>query len=130
MILIAGATGELGRRLAKGLRDVGQPVRALYRSTSDATVVQALRDAGVECVQGDLRDPESLSGACRGVEVVVSTASGISRPRAEDSLDAVDRQGHLNLLDASEDAGVQRFVYVSFAMPTGFPLDFPMRAAK
>ncbi len=128
MVLVVGATGELGSRVAKLLAADGERVRALTRETSDAQRVTQLEAAGVETVQGDLRDPASLAAACRGVEAVVSTASCIVRDGG--TLDAVDRDGHLALIEAAEAAGAQRFVFVSFAMPEGALLEFPLRSAK
>lgn len=128
MILVVGATGALGRRIADMLRQADRPVRALYRDVSDPATFDALRASGVECHKGDLRDPASLAAACRDVEVVVSTATAIARP--DDSLDAVDLAGQLQLIEAAENAGVQRFVFVSFALPDGAQTDFPMAVAK
>lgn len=130
VILVVGGTGDLGGRVALRLSGAGHSVRVLSRSSSDPAAVWRLREAGIECVPGDLRDGTGLRGACRGVEVVVSTASGIGREAPGDTLDAVDHRGQLELVRAAEEAGVQRFVFVSFTMPAGFDLDFPMWAAK
>src|SRR5687767_6496314 len=72
MVLVAGATGSLGGRIAKGLLERGKPVRVLARPTSDAA---ALRKAGAEVAIGDLKDLPSLERACHGVDVVITTAS-------------------------------------------------------
>ena len=63
MILVVGATGQLGSHIARMLLDRGQPVRALVRRTSGDAAVPA----GAEPVSGDLKDPESLAAACRGI---------------------------------------------------------------
>ena len=56
MILVVGATGLLGTRICERLRAEGQPVRALFRETSDANRVNALRSLGCELAKGDLKE--------------------------------------------------------------------------
>ena len=104
------------------------PLRALVRDTSDPARVEALRELGAETVVGDLRDRESLDRACAGVDVVFSTATSIIR---EGEISAVDGEGQMNLVDAARDAGVTRFVYVSFEeLRTGAPLERAKRAVE
>lgn len=128
MILLVGATGELGLRIAKRLVSEDERVRALVRESADPARVKELEGLGVELAYGDLRDRASLDAACRGVEVVVSTATCIARD--EGTLEEVDLRGQLDLVAAAEDAGVQRCVYVSFTLPEQLDLDFPLRTAK
>jgi uncharacterized protein YbjT (DUF2867 family) len=61
MILVTGATGNVGSEVVRALREAGQPVRALVRDPS-----AAVADA-VEIVPGDLDRPESLATALAGV---------------------------------------------------------------
>lgn len=63
MILVTGATGNVGRNLVRELLDAGAPVRALTRDPRRA----GLPD-GVDVARGDLTDAESLASALRGVE--------------------------------------------------------------
>jgi uncharacterized protein YbjT (DUF2867 family) len=127
MDLIVGATGMLGREICHLLRERGRTVRALVRDSSDPDVVTRLERSGAEIARGDLKDPASLAAACRGVTTVITTASSTLSRQADDSIDSVDRQGQLDLIEAAEAAGVQRFVLVSFA---GIDLDFPLQSAK
>jgi uncharacterized protein YbjT (DUF2867 family) len=115
MIVVCGATGELGGRVVRGLRAAGLPVRALVRPRSDA---EALREMGVELTEGDFRDADSLRRAVTGVETVVSTVTVIARALAGEKdadFHAVDVVGHRELITAAETAGVARFVFVSAA---------------
>src|SRR6185503_16475531 len=114
MNLIAGATGMLGNEICRLLREQGKPVRALVRSTSNPETLTRLRNSGAEIVQGDLKDPASLEAACRGATAVISTASSTISRQSGDSIDSVDRQGQLNLIEAAEKAGVKQFILVSF----------------
>src|SRR5947208_16819216 len=75
-VLVCGATGELGGRVARRLRAAGVTVRALVRPRSDGEPLRAL---GVEVVSGDFRDRASLERATVGVRAVVSTVTVIAR---------------------------------------------------
>ena len=75
--LVVGATGLVGSEVCKQLAATGQAVRALVRTPSDPGKVRKLEAEGVEIVTGDLRDPASLAAACRGVDVVITTASSM-----------------------------------------------------
>jgi len=75
MILVVGATGMVGSEICQRLSGRGEKVRALVRTTSSTEKVALLRGRGVEVCVGDLKDPDSLAGACRGVDAVISTAS-------------------------------------------------------
>jgi uncharacterized protein YbjT (DUF2867 family) len=62
MLLVTGATGNVGAEVVRALIDSGEQVRALTRSGSSPTL-----PAGVEAVAGDLNRPESLAPALAGV---------------------------------------------------------------
>lgn len=115
MILVVGGTGDLGGRVVQRLLDAGHRVRALVRANSDAS---ALKAAGAEVVRGDLTDPASLRAACKGVDIVVASATAIGRRLAGakgPTILAVEEHGMAALIDAAEANGVSRFVYVSYA---------------
>jgi len=75
-LLLCGATGDLGGRIAARLVERRIPFRALVRPRSDAA---ALRSSGVEVSVGDLTDPAGLDRALDGVRTVVTTANGMGR---------------------------------------------------
>jgi len=128
MNLVVGATGVLGGEICSLLAQAGKPVRGLVRASSSPERVDALRKAGVELATGDLTDRSSLDAACRGVRTVYSTATAIQSRQEGDTLDRVDREGQANLVDAARQAGVRRFVFISFRGTPG--LDYPLQAAK
>lgn len=109
MILVVGASGDLGGLIARTLLDDGQPVRILVR---DGSSFDALVAAGAEAVTGDLKDPETLNAACAGADAIVTTANSIGRG-GEDTIESVDRIGNRNLVDAAVRRDVRRFVFVS-----------------
>ena len=71
MILVVGATGNLGGTVTRMLLAQGQPVRILARSQSN---YQPLVDAGAQVVLGDLKQRSSLDPACEEVETVMRAA--------------------------------------------------------
>lgn len=110
MILIVGATGQLGTALVRKLSRRGRPVRVLVRPTSR---FQHLQADGVELAFGDLRSPESLAAACRGVTTVLATASAVVPRRGGGTFANVDDLGYRDLIEACRDHGVERFVLAS-----------------
>lgn len=127
MNLIVGATGLLGSHICTLLTDRGKAVRALVRSTSSSDKVAHLQKMGAEIAQGDLKDPRSLEAACRGADTVISTASSTLSRQQGDSIESVDRQGQLDLIEAAEASGVRHFVLISFPKA---PMEFPLQSAK
>jgi uncharacterized protein YbjT (DUF2867 family) len=109
MILVVGATGQLGNLIASSLINKGFQVRILVR---EGSAYEALVGAGAEPMVGDLKDPASLAAACADVDTVVTTANSSARG-GEDTVDSVDRFGNRNLIEAASNAGVQRFIFVS-----------------
>jgi len=128
MILVVGATGILGTEICRKLGGRQTAVRALARHTADPARLDALREAGVEICWGDLKDPESLSRACSGAEVVIYTASSTLSRQANDSIETVDRLGQLSLIDAARRAGVEHFTLVS--IPRSLLHESPLTRAK
>lgn len=125
MILVAGATGQLGGLIASRLLQRGEDVRVLVRPGSRP---EALISAGAHPVTGDLKDPDSLREACVDVHTVITTANATAR-NSPDTIESVDRLGNLNLIDAAEAAGVHRFLFVSaLGARPGHPL--PLLSAK
>lgn len=107
-VLIAGATGYLGRHLLNAYADAGFHVLALARRPD------ALADAAItpdRVIQAEVTEPDSLAGKLQGVDLVVS-AVGITRQRDGLSYDDVDYRANRNLLDAALAADVGRFAYV------------------
>jgi uncharacterized protein YbjT (DUF2867 family) len=111
-ILVAGASGQLGRRVALGLLERGHRVRVLAREPARlGTLVDR-----VEVVRGDALAPDTLEPALRGAAAVFSAVgarmqSAFSAGRA--GYLRVDTPANLNLIAAAERAEVSRFVYTS-----------------
>jgi nucleoside-diphosphate-sugar epimerase len=114
-ILVTGATGKVGSRLAKWLAQRGDQVRALVR---DPTRAAALREHRIELVQGDLLDASSLAAAVRGVDAVVHCAA-FFRGATPEQAHAVNDVGTRHLAGAARAASVKRFVFTSTGLVYG-----------
>jgi uncharacterized protein YbjT (DUF2867 family) len=114
MVLVAGATGSVGKQIALLLKGRGHTVRGLVRGGAASPTAGDLLDACVEIAGGDLRQPDTLAAACAGVDAVVSTVTTMPTG-ADDGLRRVDHEGAIALIDAAERAGVQKFVYTSYS---------------
>ena len=108
-IVLAGATGDLGGRIARSLLERGAKVRAIVRPESNPTAVAALRQQGASVVAVDFESSNDLTQACVGASCVVSALSGL-RPVMIDT--------QVTLLRAAVEAGVPRFI------PSDFSIDF------
>jgi uncharacterized protein YbjT (DUF2867 family) len=123
MNLVVGGTGMLGSRVVYRLLELGLPVRAFVRPSSD---YQPLQAEGAEIALGDLRQPETFAPALRGVERVVATATApLMERHLNEAVEAVDGRGIQNMIDASKQAGVKQFVFTSangFNLESSVPL--------
>jgi uncharacterized protein YbjT (DUF2867 family) len=117
-VLIAGATGFLGKHAVKAFKQRGYWVRVLTRSkerlfepgpfTAPALAAEDLDDIFV----GEISKPDTLTGIMDGIDIVYSSV-GISRQRDGLTFEQVDYQCNRNLIDLCQDSSVSRFVYVS-----------------
>lgn len=113
-ILVTGATGKVGSRLALRLARRGDAVRALVRDLERA---RPLREQ-VELVRGDLLDAPSLPAAVRGVDAIVHCAA-FFRGATPEQAHAVNDLGTQQLAAAARAAGVRRFVFTSTGLVYG-----------
>lgn len=108
-VLVAGATGYLGKYVVRELKRRGYWVRVLVRSRERFETLGIEAD---EVFVGELTRRQSLEGVCDGVDTVFSCA-GITRQHDGLTWKDVDYQGNLHLLEKARAAGIGRFVYVS-----------------
>ncbi|WP_059350174.1 SDR family oxidoreductase [Bacillus coahuilensis] len=131
-VLVAGATGYLGRYLVQALKQNGYHVTALVRNK------EKIREEGPylapkidqcidEVVVGEVTQPETLDHHLEGIDYVISTV-GITRQKEGLSFRDVDYQGNLNLLREAEKHQVKKFMYIHVFK--GNEWDGPITEAK
>lgn len=123
IILVAGATGNLGQRICRELVERNIDVRALVRHGSNQEKIDALEKLGVDIFEVDFTNEQELIGACNGVSCVVSALAGLQET-------IVDVQ--TKILHAAVAAGVPRFIPSDFSsdfttMPFGENRNFDLR---
>lgn len=112
-IVVAGASGALGSKIVKALLEQGADVTAMVRATSNRSNLEKM---GVKnFVIGDLMNIASLKEALspkHGFDAIVASAAGYTRHSKGDST-KTDTVGYQNLVDATKEAGIPRFVLIS-----------------
>ncbi|WP_342660238.1 hypothetical protein Rruber_04915 [Rhodococcus ruber] len=124
-ILVTGATGYIGGRLAPLLIDAGHRVRVLARTPDKLRDVPWAGD--VEIVRGDLTDPQSLAVACRDVDVLYYLVHSMG---GRGEFIDTERAEAENVAAAARAAGVRRIVYLGGLHPDTADLSTHLRSRE
>jgi hypothetical protein len=109
IILVAGATGNLGNKIVNALLEKGVEVRAIVRRETNPEKIAQLEQKGVKIFMVDMTNKSEIANACIGVHCVVSALSGLREV-------IIDTQK--TLLEAAIEAKVPRFI------PSDYSIDF------
>ena len=109
IIVIAGATGNLGGKIVDSLLAKGAELRAIVRLESDLKKIKDLEEKGVKVFQVDTNNRSEISKHCIGAHCMVSALAGLKET-------IIDTQKIF--LDAAVEAKVERFI------PSDFSIDF------
>jgi dihydroflavonol-4-reductase len=121
LILVTGASGQLGRKVVRRLVELGYPVKAHFRN-QEKSVTWCPR--GVTPILGDLTEPDWLPGALYGCRYVIHCAAKVSlRPAPFEPMRQINVGGTKAVVDACRQAGVRRLVHVSSVAAVGASAD-------
>lgn len=125
-ILVTGATGFIGKALTRNLVDSGYAVRVLLRPSPESPDLPP--GVPVEVGVASLNDPRGLRAALVDIGIIYHLASQ-ERHGAGGDLLQTDIQGTKNLVSAAEDAGIDRFFFLSH-LGADRASAFPIMTAK
>ena len=107
-ILLAGATGYLGRFITEKLVEKGYDVRVVVRNKDKIN----LKAQNLTILEAQVTQPETLKNICENIDVVISTI-GITRQKDGLTYMDVDFQANANLIDEAKRRGIKKFIYIS-----------------
>lgn len=120
-VLITGGSGFVGTEIRKQLAD--RELRILVRDPASVADAES-----AELVQGDVRDRATLDAAVAGVDAVIHLVA-IIEESGNQTFDQVIRQGTENMLAATREASLRRFLHMSALGAQPNP-DYPYLQAK
>lgn len=107
-ILVAGATGYLGRFITQELIDRDYETRIIVRNKEKVK----LNAPNLEIIEAQVTNPDSLKDIYKNVDIVISTV-GITRQKDGLTYMDVDYQANANLINEAKKSGVKKFIYIS-----------------
>lgn len=105
IVLVAGATGNLGQKIANALVKRNAEVRAIVRSSTDPEKIASIKKLGVKVFEIDFESVAEIAKVCEGVSCVVSAVAGLGDV-------VIDLQKRI--LDGAIQAGVPKFIPSDF----------------
>ncbi|WP_111708813.1 SDR family oxidoreductase [Lutibacter citreus] len=107
-ILVAGATGYLGKFIARELIERGYDTKIVVRNKEKIKI----NVSNLEILEAQVTKPKTLSEICKGIDVVISSI-GITRQKDGLTYMDVDYQANVNLIDEAKKSGAKKFIYIS-----------------
>ena len=111
-IFITGGTGFVGREIVRQLHEEGRTIRLLVRNPDSERVQEIISRYHVEVHAGNVLDAGSLAGALEGMHAVIHLV-GIIGEIGENTFENIHTVGTQNILAATREAGIERFVHMS-----------------
>ena len=132
-VLVTGGAGFIGSHSVDALLAQGARVRVLDNlSTGSLDNLRQVRDR-IEFIDGDIRDPATVTAALQDITHVLHLAALVSVPASIEApvySHSINSLGFIQVLDAARRAGVARMVYASSAAVYGVPAQLPLDDAS
>ena len=126
--LVTGGAGFIGSHIVDALVAEGDQVRVFDNLSTGKNENLAPLQSRIEFIQGDVRDKEAIQKAVKGVDYVFHVAALRAVLRSVDDpveTNDVNVTGTLNILLASKESGVKRFIFTSSSSVYGDTEKFP-----
>lgn len=116
-VLVAGASGYLGKHVVREFKERGYWIRAFVRNPDKLKVVGPFLEPAVdnmvdEVYTGDVTKPETIKGVCEDIDIVFSSI-GVTKPGEKAGFMDVDYRGNKNLLDEAVKESAEKFIFIS-----------------
>lgn len=135
VFLVTGGAGFIGSNLCEALVNMGYAVRCLDNlSTGKYENIEALAEReNFTFIKGDIRDMDTCTKAVQGVSYVLNQAAWGSVPRSIEMpqlYEEINIRGTLNMMEASRQNGVKKFVYASSSSVYGDSTTLPKKEGQ
>ena len=131
-VLVTGGAGFIGSNLCENLLEHGNKVTCMdnFLTGKKSNIAHLIRHGNFTLLEGDIRNPHDCNKATDGIEIVLHQAALGSVPRSiNDPLttNEININGFLNMLYASKEQGVKRFVYAASSSTYGDSKELPKK---
>lgn len=135
IFLVTGGAGFIGSNLCETLLNKGYKVKCLDNLSTGKkeNVDMFLDNPNYTFIKGDIRDYDTCKEACKGVHFVLNQAAWGSVPRSIEMpllYEEINIKGTLNMLEASKESGVSKFVYASSSSVYGDEPKLPKKEGR
>lgn len=135
VFLVGGGAGFIGSNLCEALVNMGYQVRCLDNlSTGKFENIESLTKCdNFTFIKGDIRDLDTCLEATKGVTYVMNQAAWGSVPRSIEMpllYEEINIRGTLNMMEASRQNGVKKFIYASSSSVYGDSVTLPKKEGQ
>ncbi|RBP04719.1 SDR family oxidoreductase [Rossellomorea aquimaris] len=133
--LVTGAAGFVGSNLVEAILKLGYKVRGLdnFSTGKKENVEEFLHNSNFEFIFGDICDFDICLKACKGIDYVLHQAAWGSVPRSIEMpllYEEINIKGSLNMMEASRQNAVKKFIYASSSSVYGDEPNLPKKEGR
>ena len=133
--LVTGAAGFIGSNLVEAILALGYQVRALdnFSTGKRENIDLFISNPNFQFIEGDIRELDTCMKACEGIDYVLHQAAWGSVPRSIEMpllYEDINIKGTLNMMEASRQKGIKKFVYASSSSLYGDEPNLPRKEGR